>query len=173
LDRTLGRSHLHSFTVIPNSSHVVRPGPEVSWIQARFSFETEGETGAQCSGIIGLVPDTEHGWRVWVLSTILEQIKGFPSPDVFEPRVTADGETDGFSAIPKVTAFDCVVVGASMAGLCTAGRLKALGVSSVTLERNAQIGDNWMSRYESAKREGCCMFLWTNVEANLSSSPYA
>lgn len=38
--------------------------------------------------------------------------------------------------------FDCVAIGAGMSGLSIAGRLKALGVSTVTLERNAQIGQN-------------------------------
>ena len=34
-------------------------------------------------------------------------------------------------------------------GLGIAARLKALGVESVILERNAQIGDNWGNRYDS------------------------
>jgi choline dehydrogenase-like flavoprotein len=47
--------------------------------------------------------------------------------------------------------FDCVVVGAGMAGLSAAGRLKALGVSAVTLERNAKIGQNWTNRYDTVR----------------------
>lgn len=45
--------------------------------------------------------------------------------------------------------FDCIIVGAGQAGLNVAGRLKALGASSVILERNAEIGQNWSGRYSS------------------------
>lgn len=33
-------------------------------------------------------------------------------------------------------------------GLMTASRLKALGVESVVLDRNPQIGDSWANRYD-------------------------
>jgi phosphoglycerate dehydrogenase-like enzyme len=92
---------------------------------------------------------------VWLLSTVLEQIKGHPSCDILEP----EPETE--SAIPKtlcleiqeLSTFDCVIVGAGMAGLSVAGRLKALGVSYIILEQNDHIGDNWINRYDSARRE--------------------
>lgn len=33
----------------------------------------------------------------------------------------------------------------------TAARLKALGVESVVLDRNAQVGDSWAYRYDSLR----------------------
>ncbi len=33
-------------------------------------------------------------------------------------------------------------------GLSAAARLKALGIESVVLDRNAGIGDNWANRYD-------------------------
>lgn len=49
--------------------------------------------------------------------------------------------------------FGCVVVGAGFAGLSVAGRLKAMGIRSVTLEQNPDVGDNWLNRYESMRCE--------------------
>lgn len=86
------------------------------------------------------------------MKTILERLKGHPSVDELEP---VSNQTNGVhshaNGIDSVPHFDCVVVGAGLAGLCTAGRLKALGVSYVVIERNSQVGDNWALRYDSAK----------------------
>jgi cation diffusion facilitator CzcD-associated flavoprotein CzcO len=38
-------------------------------------------------------------------------------------------------------------------------RLKAIGIESIVLDRNAQIGDNWANRYDSLKFHvptSCC-----------------
>jgi len=51
------------------------------------------------------------------------------------------------------THFDCVVVGAGFAGLCLAGCLKVMGIHSVVLERSAEVGDNWLKRYDSTRFE--------------------
>lgn len=47
--------------------------------------------------------------------------------------------------------FDCVVVGGGQAGLGTGGRLKALGISYVILEKNVEVGDSWATRYDSTR----------------------
>ncbi|KIM92618.1 hypothetical protein OIDMADRAFT_185081 [Oidiodendron maius Zn] len=141
--------HPSNFKLIEGSSSVVRVSPSTSWVQARFTFETEAEPRTHSSGIIGAVLDLNGGWKIWLLSTILEQIDRFPNPDILEtrsPTLQADGD-ESF----KKTSFDCVVVGAGMAGLCTAGRLETLGMSYVVLERNKHIGDNWTQRYESVR----------------------
>jgi hypothetical protein len=165
------------FNLIPETSRVVRFGPKVCWIQAMFSFENRRGPAAKCSGIIGIVPGENGDWKIWMLSTILELVVGWPNVDVLEPKTT-DGvmnrdmtlhKTNGANEyilpklreksvnhqcrpILKLSRFDCVIVGAGMAGLSTAGRLKSLGVSSVTLERNPRIGDNWMLRYDTVRR---------------------
>jgi hypothetical protein len=142
--------HQSDFALIPGSSKVVRMGVNCSWIQARFSFGASGQPRTLCSGQIGIVPDPNFGWKIWLLTTILEEIKGFPSPDFIGPEAW-NGATNEPNGISKSSQFDCVVVGAGFAGLCLAGRLKAMGVPSVTLERNAQVGDNWRNRYDSAR----------------------
>ena len=64
---------------------------------------------------------------------------------------TAD--TNGTSAKFKTQHFHAVVIGGGQAGLCTGGRLQALGVSYVVIEKNAEVGDAWRLRYESARRK--------------------
>lgn len=151
-----GRHHPHNFNIIPESSHIMRVGPDNSWVQARFTFETNGNPGVLGSGFIGLVPDLPSGnWRIWLLSTLLEQIKGHPNCDLFESESKAGSARPRTHCLEasKSSRFDCVIVGAGMAGLSVAGRLEALGVSYVILEKNPQIGDNWMNRYDSATRK--------------------
>lgn len=49
--------------------------------------------------------------------------------------------------------YDCVVVGGGQAGLSTGGRLKALGISYVIIEKHPNVGDSWKTRYDSMKRK--------------------
>ena len=161
------------FSLIPGSSCVTKFGPTTCWVQARFSFVITGRRRAKCSGLIRLVLGLDGRWKIWILSTILEEVEGFGNPDVFDlnasmgsgqtqPRLTngaqngIDGGTEINGNVPngtnyRATDFGCAIVGAGMAGLCVAGRLKAMGVSTVNLDRNAQIGGNWTSRYASVK----------------------
>jgi len=141
--------HPSGFATVPASSNVVRLDDHHSWIQARFSFYTNGQPDTICSGHIGLAPGSVSGWKIWLLTTILEEIKGFPNPD-FMNLQTENRNSNGDTEQRNSWDFNCVVVGAGFAGLCLAGRLKAMRVPSVTLERNAHIGDNWRNRYESA-----------------------
>jgi Pyridine nucleotide-disulphide oxidoreductase len=137
--------HQSEFKLMPNSSKVVRMSPEHSWVQARFSFETNGELAMRCSGQIGIVPK-EGGWKVWFLTTILEELKGIANPDTMTPEAM-----NAYTNDPAAFDFECVVVGAGYAGLCLGGRLKALGVKYVMLEKNDNVGDNWTKRYDSAR----------------------
>lgn len=61
----------------------------------------------------------------------------------------AEGEKVGSEEKDEQSHFDCVIIGAGQAGLCVAGRLKALGVSFVVLEEYPEVGDNWKMRYDS------------------------
>jgi cation diffusion facilitator CzcD-associated flavoprotein CzcO len=44
---------------------------------------------------------------------------------------------------------EVLVVGGGQAGLAIAARLKNFGISTVIIERNSYIGDNWRNRYDS------------------------
>jgi hypothetical protein len=153
--------HPHRFLIIRDSSQIVRVGAAHSWIQARFTFQTEGSPGAECSGFIGLVPGADGKWNIWLLSTILERIQGFPSSDILEPQSSTETRHAATDTLHS-SVLSCVVIGAGMAGLSLAGRLQALGVSYVVLEKNDHVGDNWTNRYDSAKRTN-----YPNIETNL------
>lgn len=220
------RHHPVGFTMNPHSLRIARYGPKRSWVEAGFTFETEGPLPTKCSGFISLVPDGNGGWKIWLLRTILEQLKGYGNPDVLTPRAevingtsnginghvkpaagmtnnpcnavngyaepaaemtngssnsvnghavngTSRGTLDGINGHAEPKPFDCVVVGAGQAGLSTAGRMKALGVSCVVLDRHPRVGDNWMLRYDSAKRELALNERWTRECELMCPSPHS
>jgi hypothetical protein len=127
--------------ITAGSSQVLRFG-SAAWLQTSFSFRTGGACPATCSGSLGLVPNNGT-WKIWLITTILEQPLGFPDVDRLEPA-PSDLNTDGI--------LDCVVVGAGVAGLAMAGRLKAIGLSYTLVEQYAAVGDIWTkARYDSVK----------------------
>lgn len=119
-----GVHHQSRFTLVPGSSKIIPLDVNCSWIQARFQFETRGQPETLCSGMVSVVSTSQGGWKIWVLITILEEIRGFPNPDYLEPQTVDEdiSETNG----NKLTHFDCVIVGAGPAGLCLSGRLKTV-----------------------------------------------
>jgi heterodisulfide reductase subunit A-like polyferredoxin len=86
------------------------------------------------------------------LTRVLEELKGFPNPDFTKPGEgnRTNQRTNGSAQQAR---FDCVVVGAGFAGLCLQVVSKVIGIPSVVLERNAEVGDNWVKRYDSARCE--------------------
>ena len=135
-----------NFAPIAGSAKVVRLGPRCAWVTVRYTFKTNGELPALCSGQIGLTRDSTKSWKIWHISTILEQFQEYPSPDKFPQQVMNGLEP----TCQKTHDYTCCIIGAGFSGLCLAARLKALGVKYLTLETNARIGDNWRHRYDSA-----------------------
>ncbi|KAK2739782.1 hypothetical protein FQN57_006479 [Myotisia sp. PD_48] len=141
------------FKPIPNSERVVRLGSESAWVEARYSFKTNGSPITYCSGFISLTPDGKGGWRIWLLRTMLERLDGQPDVDTLETKEqrVASGQNGHDKRDASETDFECIVVGAGQGGLGAAGRLQSQGISTLLIERNPKVGDNWMFRYESAK----------------------
>jgi hypothetical protein len=174
------------FTIGPAPLRVVRMATG-AWVDVPFTFETAGVPSTTCSGFASMALD--GGWKIWVLRTILEGLKGEPSVDVLEPvansgqdnaigetmngvvRVNGNGEHITTTPVDSSTGskgasrsvnynndsnspnhYGCVIIGGGQAGLSTGGRLQALGVSYVILEKNDEVGDNWKTRYDSTKR---------------------
>ncbi|KEF60991.1 uncharacterized protein A1O9_02555 [Exophiala aquamarina CBS 119918] len=141
------------FDPIAGSTSAIRFG-SVAWIEARIDFRipTKGSLpGRKCSGILRIVPNSSREWKIWIMVTILEQLDGCGSVDVLvqlSPEESLRQRAEN-GADSGVDLFDCVVAGGGQAGLCTAGRLKALGVSYAVLERNNEVGGNWLNRYQS------------------------
>ncbi|KAM0718271.1 hypothetical protein Q7P37_006603 [Cladosporium fusiforme] len=136
------KASIQNLAVTANSPTVLRFGPKACWLQVGFTFGTDGACPAKCSGSLGLVP-YQGSWKIWLITTVLEQPHGFLDVDKLEP---GPPETNDNACL------DCVVVGAAVAGLSMAGRLKSLGLSYVVLEQHANVGDIWTkARYESVK----------------------
>ena len=132
---------------------------EYSWISAMFYFKAEGEgLPKQCSGFLHIIPLTDEqdsGWKICVIRTMLENFMGHGNVDTLAPALS-NGHVNGHESFngnhgEASDALDAVVIGAGCSGLSTAGRLKALGLSCLLLEKNARIGDSWANRYYSAK----------------------
>ena len=134
-----------SFVVDPNSSRVTRIGDVQAWVDVPFTFRTYGPPATICSRTISLVPSSAGKWKIWLLRTILEELKGQESVDTLEPCSKSTHDLISGSH------FDCVVVGGGPSGLSTAGRLQALGVSYVMLDKNKDVGDCWKGRYNSTR----------------------
>jgi putative flavoprotein involved in K+ transport len=153
---TLRSAGASQFRLEPGKAVVLTDGdPASRWIQAFFLFETRVARGR---GFLRLKSEAGE-WRAWTVLTAMEELKGF------EERVgprraigTAHGEhkerinwreerRDACEFVgrdPQV-----VVVGAGQAGLTIAARLTQLGVSTLIVEKNERVGDNWRSRYRS------------------------
>ncbi|EXJ60082.1 hypothetical protein A1O7_04232 [Cladophialophora yegresii CBS 114405] len=167
-------SHLSDFKT--KAARVMRPVPNSSWIDVTFEFTTKPEGGlvGNCTGAVSFVPDKDGKWVIWMLVTILENFADHGHPDV--PRLgknaIANGETNeqvnghangqandeanGVQAHEKDSDidhdFDVVVIGAGQCGLSVAGRLDALGLRYVLLEKRPSLGKNWIGRYETVRQ---------------------
>ncbi|KAM0543148.1 hypothetical protein ACHAPJ_012490 [Fusarium lateritium] len=133
-------------------AHITRlPGSSASWVTVNFTFVSTGAPQTENIGTLGLVESGEGRWVIWLITTVLGQLKGHADVDHFNPTFT-NGSTDTTKDDTEVhLEFDAVVVGAGQAGLSVAGRLKALGVSYVVIDRMAKVGDNWKLRYDSTR----------------------
>ena len=145
----------HGFAIARNRTaprRVRRLGIEV--IEALFDFETAIGRG---SGVLRL--PVENPSQAWVLSTSLEELKGFEErtgtrrPTGEEYAHNFGGE-NWLDARTKTQAYDgrdptVLVIGGGQAGLGIAARLGQLNVDTLLVDKHARIGDNWRKRYHS------------------------
>jgi hypothetical protein len=121
--------------------------PDLAWIQFFISFKVNRGSG---SGVIRLVPTTSPNgpgkltWKAHTILTTLISLDGFP--EILGPRrnpVPNQGfwpqdrerEINFLDREPAV-----VIIGGGQSGLEVAARLKCLGVESVILEKNKEVG---------------------------------
>lgn len=129
-----------------------------SVIEAYFDFDTNVGTG---TGFVRLVEDvTAPGaLRVWILLTTLQELRGFEEqtgsrrPTGLEYSHSFAGD-NWLDKRRREQAFehdraDVLIVGAGQGGLSLGARLQQMGVSTLLVERNARVGDNWRHRYHS------------------------
>ncbi|KAI9679692.1 MAG: hypothetical protein M1822_007298 [Bathelium mastoideum] len=130
-----------------------------AWVDIDFDFTTqEGQLVGCCSGTVSILQDQQGTWRIWMLRTWLECFDGHGNPDIPKPAeqlytgatdreaATVNGNTNG-ATLP----YDAIIVGGGQSGLALAGRLQAVGIRYLLLEKNVEIGDVWKDRYESLR----------------------
>ncbi|RYP57472.1 hypothetical protein DL769_009456 [Monosporascus sp. CRB-8-3] len=107
-------------------------------------------------GIVRLVEDAVQ-WKIWTFFTSMDELSGHEEP--LGPN-RARGVQHGALAGRKnwldrrVEEYnfehgnpDVLIIGSGQAGLSVHARLKMLGVPTLTIDVNGEIGDNWRNRY--------------------------
>lgn len=122
-------------------------------LEGWFRFETRV---ARCRGHVRL-----REGRIWTLFTAMDELRGHeerlgqrrpagaehgvhPGRLSWGEQRDQERNTLGFSTQP-----DVVIVGAGQAGLSLGARLRHLGVSTLILEKQACVGDQWRGRYKT------------------------
>ena len=127
-------------------------GKDASWVDVDVEFSAEHENLVESGrAIVSMVFDDQKSeWKIFMLRTWLECFDGFGHPDILEPsNGVVNGAVNGDNNSKQ--AYDAVIIGGGQAGLAVAGRMKAIGVSYLLLERHANLGDQWRGRYESLR----------------------
>lgn len=161
---TFNQQNAIDLTLVPNTARLFKLLDESSWIDADFTFQTRsGGPQRICSGIISICFDENKGWKIWMIRTTLEGIEGYGNVDVLDPVALPEAvgnTTNGVNGRAKgeykhetTQHFDVIVVGGGQAGLGTGGRLQALNVSYLVIDKFDAVGDSWNLRYDSTKRE--------------------
>lgn len=133
---------------------IVTPLPELDWVQSIFTFETSTGRGR---GFLRLAQAADGDWKAHMLYTALDDIKGHE--ETTGARRAHGGQNSSIGANwfeRRQTTYDFVdseptalIIGAGQAGLNLAARLQALGLSTLIVDRQARVGDNWRSRYRT------------------------
>jgi len=110
-------------------------------------------------------------WRIWSMRTVLDDIAGWPSVNTLSPGPAPapaastsgiNGHTHPSTPPPNSAAqstntdtdppsFPAIIIGGGQAGLSVAGRLQALDIPYILIDKYTQTGDNWTTRYDSAR----------------------
>ena len=125
-------------------------------IETIICFETKIGRG---EGALRLTAETTGQYKAWVLSTNLEELKGFeeqigerrPSGAAYSRNFGGDNWED---VRRKAVLFEdhdptVLVVGGAQAGLAISARLNQLGIDTLMIEKWPRIGDSWRKRYHS------------------------
>ena len=129
-----------------------QPFPDMVWVAFTFKFETDVGIG---SGVVRLVPTSSGAWKAHTMFTNLEELKGHPEQvGQHRSRAVVSGRQWLESRKREVDFEDgdqpaVLIIGAGHCGLELAARLKYLGVPTLVVEKNVNIGDTWRERYDA------------------------
>lgn len=155
LSKHTSRSEIRLKTDQHSEPRVAKSGPNCSWLDVDITFTTQlGSLQANCMGTVSVIPNADGNWVVWMLRTWVENFDGHGHPDqpsADPASVITNGTPNELHGPTDVEEFEAAIIGGGQAGLSTAGRLHALGVKYVLLEKHNDIGDNWAKRYDSLR----------------------
>jgi hypothetical protein len=142
LSDRLASCKLTNIRINAQSPILLRPYPDLAWINIIFDFAVDA---GPASGIVRLVPQPDGAaWKAHCMYTNLEDLKGFPEK-IGPLRNPAPNHGKWAEERQQATAFDneepvVLIIGGGHSGLDLGARLKALGVRTLIIERNARIG---------------------------------
>ncbi|ETN44799.1 uncharacterized protein HMPREF1541_09674 [Cyphellophora europaea CBS 101466] len=139
-----------------------------SWVAVDYAFRVRhGSLSGNGSGMVGFTLE-EGQWRIWMISTVLENYEGHGNPDksitgkpLSHPSWTvimttivenSQGPDKPVIGRPLASKYTVVIVGGGQSGLSLAGRLQALGIDYVVLEKSHTAGYRWISRYDTVRQ---------------------
>ncbi|KAG9308332.1 hypothetical protein JVU11DRAFT_12096 [Chiua virens] len=145
-----GLSAFHLFDDAIRGPVIVKPLPDLVFIRFCFDFET---THGKGTAVVFLIPTSSGDWKAWSLLTCLGALKDHPEKaGALRERLTAhDNWQDRHQRELNFEDGDpaVLVIGAGHGGLETAARLTYLGVSTLVIDKNQRIGDNWRKHYDT------------------------
>ena len=162
LRATLASRQATDFAFSPGSIHKLALGPDgTGWVDLEFTFKCTSTPSTKCSGILSIIPEGNGEWKIWLIRTILDNLEGCPSVDHLDPLPETNGvHTNGtHTSDTSITSTTVLIVGGGQQAISLGGRLNAVQVPFLILDKQANIGDSWRTRYDCAKlhliREYC------------------
>ena len=133
---------------------ISRPAPSSSWVDVPFTFVTRQDGGlvGNCSGTISFIPSHDGtGWKVWMLRTVLENFESCGHPDDPSPTFST---AKSISSPPGQLEqhVSVLIIGGGQAGLSLSGRLGALSIPYILLEKDSEIGYSWTGKYDGVRQ---------------------
>ncbi|WVR05527.1 hypothetical protein IAU60_002545 [Kwoniella sp. DSM 27419] len=134
-----------NFKFMTPAPKIQEPYPDLAYLQFTVSFDTEL---VNASAVINAVY-TKDGWKLWTVHSVIESLLQFPELPPADGHMTGpvSWETTRAQEDDQIKP-DVVIVGGGQNGLSLAARLKAVGVSTLIIERASEIGEVWRRRYE-------------------------
>ncbi|KAJ3794357.1 hypothetical protein GGU11DRAFT_845064 [Lentinula aff. detonsa] len=147
----LSSSKLRAFKLRDDFLGLQQPYPDLVWIGFLFDFEV-GDVG-KASGVGRLVPQADGSWKAHTIFTNLGELKGSPEK-VGAMRESKMDHGLWSAQRHREAAFEdqepsVLIIGGGQGGLAVAARLKMLDVSTLIIEKNPRVGDNWRNRYKA------------------------
>ena len=164
LTPTISKANLHNLQLVETGKfapHKEEPMPDLEWIEFMFTFSNYVGNG---KGMIRLAccPNTAT-WKAHMIYTALQTLTDYPEA-IGERRphggtaslIGKGGVIEGNWLERRERQIEfldeepaVLIIGAGQSGLNMGARLGALGLSTLILDKNERIGDNWRKRYRT------------------------